>query len=114
MALISFNHFPEIAAGLHSAIAAIVDETADAAVLNIQGHILANGQVDTGDMLNSVHKEAGESDTDMNIQIDAYYWIYQNYGTRFMAARPFLEPGMDDTRPILEAKMAALFSRIVV
>ena len=32
------------------------------------------------------------------VKIGAYYWIYVNYGTRFMTARPFVEPAVEQQR----------------
>lgn len=106
-----FNHFPAIAAALPHALGGIVDETADECVTNIKGFILSNGQVDTGNMLNGVAKEDG-GETLKFITEDMYYWIFQNYGTRFLAARPFVEPGVEQTRPGFEAKLSTLESRL--
>ena len=114
MAGLSFNHFAEIAAELGPILEDIVSETAEVCVKNIQAHILANGQVDTGDMLNSVHTAPGADGYTREIQIDMYYWVYQNYGTRFMAARPFLEPGVQDTEPVFQALLAGFESRLRV
>lgn len=107
-----FNHWAEIAAKLQVGCSAIADETADAAVTNIQAQIVANGQVDTGDMLNGIAKEDGPDDMTKNITSAMYYWIYQNYGTRFIPARPFVEPGMEATGKVLDAKFAGIESRL--
>jgi len=108
----SFNHFDLIAARLTPACAEIAAETAWHAVSNIQQHIIANGQVDTGDMLNSVAVADGDTPTTKDIIIGMDYWVYQNYGTRYMPARPFVEPGIEDTRAQFEAAGATLEKRI--
>ncbi len=102
-----FNHFPAIAARIKPAVQQIVDETADECVSNIKGFILSNGQVDTGNMLNGIAKEDGEDEQTKYITSAMDYWIFQNYGTRSIPARPFVEPGIEQTRPDFEAKLSA-------
>ena len=108
----SFNHFPAIANALPGVLGQIVDETADECVSNIQGFILSNGQVDTGNMLNGIAKEDGEDEQTKYITSAMDYWIFQNYGTRYMPARPFVEPGIEQTRPDFEAKLSTFEGRI--
>src|SRR5437016_4058716 len=110
--MLGFNHFGAIADVFPLACAGVVDETADECVSNIQGFILANGQVDTGDMLAGITKEDGPDEQTKHIMSAMYYWIFQNYGTRYLPARPFVEPGVEQTRPSFEAKIAALESRL--
>ncbi len=101
-----FNHFPAIAARIKPAVQQIVDETADECVSNIKGFIQSNGQVDTGNMLNGIAKEDGPDEQTKYITSVMDYWIFQNYGTRYMPARPFVEPGIEQTRPEFEAKLS--------
>jgi|SRR6266446_2066567 len=110
----SWNHFPEIAAALRPALAEIVDETADVVVWAIQEFIHINGQIDTGRMVNGIHKEDGADELTKDITSEAPYWKYQNYGTRFIGARPFVEPGVAQARPEFEAKLKTLESRLKV
>jgi HK97 gp10 family phage protein len=110
--MLGFNHFEYIADAFPIACGQIVDLTADECVTNIQGFILANGQVDTGDMLAGITKEDGGDATTKFIMSAMYYWVFQNYGTRFMPARPFVEPGIEQARPNFNARCAALESRL--
>ena len=107
-----FNHFNQIADALPFALAEIVSETADEGRQNIQGFIVSNGQVLTGFMHDSVHVENGPNEQTKFIICGAPYGIYQNYGTRFMPGRPFWEPGIEQTRPGFETRLANLESRL--
>ncbi len=109
----SYNHFAAIANALPQAIAQVVDETADEAVSNIKGFIVSNGQVDTGNMLNGIAKEDGPDEQTKDITSAMYYWIFQNYGTRYLPARPFVEPGIAQTQPGFDAKLASIESHLV-
>jgi HK97 gp10 family phage protein len=107
-----FNLFPMIASAVPGILAQIVDETADECVGNIKGFILSNGQVDTGNMLNGITKEDGPDAQTKDIMSAMYYWKFQNYGTRYLPARPFVEPGVAQTRPGFEARLATFESRL--
>src|SRR6266568_4178929 len=65
--------------------------------------IRSNGQVRTGFMLDSVHVEDGPNAQTKFVIAGAPYSVYQNYGTRFIPARAFWEPGIEPTRPGFEA-----------
>lgn len=93
----AFNHFGSIALALAAELEVFAEDEANLAVENIQQHIIANGQVDTGEMLDSVHTEKQEDGT-VDVVVGADYGAYQNYGTRFLPARPFFEPGLMDTQ----------------
>ncbi|HEX2614008.1 MAG TPA: hypothetical protein VHL10_00825 [Nitrososphaera sp.] len=90
----SYNHFPQIAAALRPACSQVVKKTALDAQANIQSFIRANGQIKTGNMINSVYTQPGENDLTMYFGVGAEYAVYQNYGTRYMAGRPFWEPAI--------------------
>ncbi len=107
-----FNHFGIIADALPIVLGEIVSETADEGRQNIQGFIVSNGQVLTGFMHDSVHVENGPNVQTKFIICGAFYGVYQNYGTRFIPARPFWEPGIEQTRPGFEARLANLESRL--
>lgn len=104
-----FNHWGQIAAGLQPAISKVVSKTAIDCVANVQGFIRANGQIDTGFMINSVHVEDGPDDLTKFVKVGAYYAIYQNYGTRYLPARPFWEPGIAQTQPEFDAALSAIY-----
>ena len=107
-----YNRFPQISEELQSVLSQVVSKTAFDCQGNIQGFIRANGQVDTGFMLNSVHVEDGASDLNKFVVVGASYGIYQNYGTRYMPGRPFFEPGVEQTRPGFESAISAIESRL--
>lgn len=113
-----FNRFPQIANALAAAIVQANKEIADSAVDNIKAHIIANGQVVTGTMLDSVHDET-QTDGSQNVVVDAqneegeYYAAYPNYGTVRQPPNPFFEPGLQDTadndvEPALDGIVAAM------
>lgn len=103
-----FNKFPEIANKVPGVFAQIVSKGALDCQANIQGFIRSNGQIDTGFMLNSVHVEPGASELEKFVVVGAFYGVYQNYGTRYLPARPFFEPGVEKTRPGYEAAAKAV------
>lgn len=128
-----YNHFPSITEKLDKAISQVIRKTAFDGQGNIQRRIQANGQVDTGFMLNSVYVKTNESSTygqsgvgppkgaSLNAEIaappddktayivgGASYTPFPNYGTVHQAAKPFWEPGIEDTRPGFEAAMSKL------
>lgn len=125
-----FDHFPQISDALHTALSQVIRKTAFDGQANIQRVIQANGQIDTGFMLNSVYVVTSDSSTyaggdkalpevesppdDLTayIAVAANYGVYQNYGTRFQPARPFVEPGVELTRPGFEQAIAAIESKL--
>jgi hypothetical protein len=59
----SFNHWDKIADALPKVLGQVVRKTAFDAQANIQGFIRANGQIDTGFMINSVYTVTSEGST---------------------------------------------------
>ena len=126
----SFNHFGNIAAALPGVCSKVVRKTAFDLKANIQGNIQANGQVDTGFMLNSAYvvtsrestytggekalPEIGRPPDDQTAYaaVAAEYAEYQNYGTSRLPARPFFEPAVDVVRPGFESAVAAIQDRL--
>jgi HK97 gp10 family phage protein len=124
------NRFPELAAALKPALQKGVQATGEQMVSNIEG--LAPRQ--TGFMAENVYVSGPLSSTygsgsieppddsyqlpevkpgdDMTAIVGAAanYSVYVNYGTRFMAAQPFFEPGVEATRGEFDAIMAAAFA----
>src|SRR5438034_3942566 len=103
-----FNHFGTIADSLPMVLGEIVSETAIECKHNIQGFIISNGQVKTGHMHDSTHVEDGPDEQTKFVIVGASYGVFQNYGTRFFPGRPFFEPGIEQTRPGLEARLASI------
>jgi hypothetical protein len=120
MAQSEFNHFDKIAKSIKPACKLVVKKTAFDAQGHIQAQIVANGQVDTSFMLNSVYTQTSDgstykggekalpetakpaSDTVAHVAVAANYAVHQNYGTRYLPPRPFWEPGIERTRPGFE------------
>lgn len=129
----SFNRFPELIARQDKLLSLAVTKTCFDLEAAIKAKIRANGQIDTGFMVNSVYSRTYDSSTYSNVgqptkkdaqafdeverpsdnktgyvAIAASYGIYQNYGTRFQPGRPFLEPSIDLVRPEFEVALAAI------
>lgn len=100
------NKFAELGEILVSASQEAEQNIAKDAVKNIQEHIVANGQVATGNMLNSVIADGN------TVTVGADYAIYQNYGTRYLPPRPFFEPGLDDTQDDIENELQNIVTKM--
>jgi hypothetical protein len=109
---IDFNHWGAAADALPRILAQMVEKGADAFVWGIQEHIHINGQIDTGAMVGSVHKEESGDPLTKEIHIDVPYWIYQDQGTRFLPARPFVAPGCEEARPVFEEALSRLDEKL--
>lgn len=107
-----FNHFSQIGEQMFEALGLVVSKTAFDLQGNIQGFIRANGQIKTGNMLNSVQVQNGSSKLEKFVIVAAPYGFFQNYGTRFIPARPFFEPGVDKTAPEFDDAVAAVTSQL--
>lgn len=121
-----FNHWGSAAEAIDTAASQVVRKTALDAQGHIQGHIQANDQIDTGFMLGSVYTVTSEGSSYTGgehalaavasppdnktayVGVAADYGEAQNYGTRYLPARPFFEPGMDDVRPGFDAAMTLI------
>lgn len=109
--VVGFNNFAELAAALLPALQVAVQDTATDVASHIQETITANGQVQTGHMLDSVYvngplgstysgggKDTAEesysgSGVGAVVGVSAFYSIFQELGTRFMPPHPFVDPG---------------------
>ena len=136
MAVTSFNHWPQIAVAFHAALSDIVAETTVDFGAAIVAQIDANGQVRSGFMRSSVYtvtkngstygqamapptddvyllSEATiENDLEGVAAVAANYAEYQNYGTRYLPPRPFIEPAAALVQGEYEAKLAGLEARL--
>ncbi len=126
----SFNHFNQIADALPQVLSQVVRKTAFDGLGHMQGFIRSNGQIDTGFMVNSGYVVTSEESTYQGganalpeipkaenpttayIAWAAFYAFFQNYGTRFMPGRPFVEPGIEATRPGFEAACRAIEAKL--
>ena len=123
---VEFNRFPEIAAKLPIETKAAVDKAAE----NVEQVARVFVPVDTGTLKASIHTEheaggfvanvmAGDATTPFGkIKRDGTvstsktpsrkYAVYQEFGTRRMAAQPYMTPAAEATRPIFERNMKRL------
>lgn len=98
---VRINRFPGIGAELKGSVAALVAKTAfdiEATAKNSMTHSSpppsAPGEppgVDTGALKSSIHAQQ-ESDLVWNVVAGVHYGPYLEFGTRRMAARPFMVP----------------------
>src|SRR6266568_6880754 len=126
----SFNHFGSIADALPKVLGQVVRKTAFDGLAHMQSFIRANGQIDTGYMINSGYVVTdtestysggakalpeiprSDSPTTAYVAIAAFYAFWQNYGTRYIPGRPFAEPGIEATRASFEAACAAIEAKL--
>lgn len=113
----TFNLFQQIANTLPDAVAQANQDIANQAVDNIKSHILINGQVSDNNepghvhMIDTVHTEP-QGDGTQNVVVGADYAAYPNYGTRYQAANPFFEPGLQDTQAAIDAALVDIVNQM--
>lgn len=100
---VAMNKLPKIAASMRTKADLIVTKTA----LDLEAQWKTRVPVDTGTLKNSV-QATRVGHAHWRVLVGAHYGIYVNYGTRFMAARPFYEPGIAAVRPQFMAAMKAI------
>lgn len=74
---------------------------------DIEAHAKDRAPVDTGFLKNSIAARQ-EAPLAWVVEVGADYGIYQEFGTRRMAARPYLIPAVEQVRPSYIAAMAKL------
>lgn len=124
---------------MHEALSDIVAETTVDFGAAIVAQIDANGQVDTGFLRSSVYTVTkngstygqgfmapptddvyllSEATIDNDLEgvaaVAANYAEFQNYGTRYLPPRPFIEPAAELINAEYEAKLAGLEARMHV
>lgn len=122
-AIKSFNNWDKVAQSIRPAEKAVIRKTALDGVANVKAMIVANDQIDTGFMLNSVYfVTSGQStyrggdkalpqvakpgsELEAWVAVGAEYAIYQEMGTAYMPGHPFFKPGMERTRQGFHAAM---------
>ncbi len=100
-----FNRFPEIAKAFPEQLHNAVVQTTEI----IQELAQSNAPVRTGFLRDSITTEM-LGDFTGTVTVGAYYGVYVNYGTRFMAAQPFWNVALDEGRARFEAALAAMES----
>lgn len=76
------------------------------AAFDIEGHAKTMAPVDTGFLMSSI--VASGAGLGWRVDAGAHYAIYQEFGTRHMAARPFFIPAIETVRPTYIAAMAKI------
>jgi len=102
MRVVIVNRFPEIAGRLPEALAALVNAAAEEIALLAK--VLAPFR--TGALRDSIAVELTGALT-ATVGTPITYAIYQEFGTRFMAAHPYLVPATDQVRGILDSLFAS-------
>jgi HK97 gp10 family phage protein len=102
VSVIVVSRLPLIAA---AAVAKAEEHTRKAA-FDIEAHAKANAPVDTGNLRNSINTTG--SGLAYEVTSPAVYSVYQEYGTRKMAAHPFMTPAVELVRPAFLAAMRTL------
>ena len=127
----SFNHFGAIATEFDRLQALAVSKTCFDLEAAMKAKIRANGQVDTGFMVNTVYTRTYDS-SDYSatgkdampeverppnnktgyVGVAASYGYWQNYGTHLIPARPFVEPSVELVRSDFEAALSAIEAKL--
>ena|SRR5579885_853141 len=125
----SFNHFNELADAFHTALSQVVRKAA----FDVQAAAATAAPVDTGFLRNSIYVETAtdstygqgassppegasllpeiekpEDDLTAYIGVGANYGIYQEMGTRYMPAHPYLAPAVEQVRPNFESALGKI------
>ena len=70
--------------------------------------------IDTSNLFNNIntHDPVHESATEASIEIvsEVEYSIFNEYGTSQMAARPYMRPALDETKPEIEKLLGEAFA----
>jgi HK97 gp10 family phage protein len=92
---INFNHLDDIAARSPEAAAMLVDKT----LLDIEADATAHCPVgETGNLKNNRSWRVASA-TRKAVRWNAHYAAYVNFGTRYMAARPFVTNAVNAVMP---------------
>lgn len=99
------NQLGRIANGMQGKADAIAAKAAQDIVAGAQGR----APVDTGTLKNSIQASSSGPGR-WRVVVGADYGVYVNYGTRFMAARPFFTESIAQVRPQFIAAMRQVLS----
>jgi len=71
--------------------------TIDEAAAVVEGNAATTAPADTGTLRNSIGRRVLRDDL-AEVFSDVEYAVYQEFGTRFMQAQPFMRPALDGLR----------------
>lgn len=94
-------------------VAALLDKVANDVLHDAQQNIRHNGQIRTGNMLNSGVVEPGDDKNSRYIHFRANYAAYPELGTRYFAGKPYLMPAVEHNRASFQDNISALFGSLV-
>lgn len=97
------NKIPWLVARVNASARAGVILVADAIAKDMK----ANAPRDTGEMADSIDSQSVLAGFESEVVIGVDYWMYPNYGTRYQAAQPFVEPAIDRHRDDLPEHIVA-------
>lgn len=98
--VVTKNNFPAIRREMNRNAGRIVREAA----FDIEAEAKTRAPVDTGNLKNSI-QATRVNDLHWRVVVGAEYGVYIEFGTRFMAAQPFLVPAWRDVLPNFIAAM---------
>lgn len=98
--VIKNNDFGKIAAGMEPKAARFIAKAAQ----DIQAQAQTRAPVDTGILRASI-QAVQVSPLHWQVRVGADYGVYVEYGTRHMAAQPYLNPAVEAVRPAFLAAM---------
>lgn len=98
-----YDDFPRIRAGLEPAAARVVAKVAQ----DLQGDMQVRAPYEFGVLKASI-RAYRIGDLHWRIIVGAEYGIYQEWGTRYMRAQPFVRPAVAVARPEFLAAMRAI------
>lgn len=103
---IEFDHLPQMNDALHKAVFKAAKQVAKAMVKEAKERAPKR----TGKLADSIDMVATDSQDTMEVEVvvGAEYAPDVEYGTRHMAARPFLTPAADAVAPKLEQELEGL------
>lgn|SRR6185503_12499515 len=94
-------------------VAHVLDTNAHDILHDAQDNIRRNGQIRTGNMLNSGQVEPGEDQYSRYIHFTATYSAYPELGTRYFAGKPYLLPATKHNRDGMQKGFSAFFGSLV-
>ena len=105
--VVKLNKLPDLTGKLRTEVAEIVQSAAE------QCAELARGRapVDTGDLAGSI-TVVQESDLTQRVEIGEFYAHFLEFGTRKMAAKPFVTPAVEMVKPTFSQEARSVVERV--
>jgi hypothetical protein len=124
------NNMPQIEKALHQAMADVLVQVGLLVVSAAKQNIVQWDLIDTGNLLNSIYLQtftdpgvpAGiqflgmpgtppQNDTEINVNVGAYYGVYHEYGTAHLPAKPYLVPALESATERMMPLIRTTFQR---